>query len=213
MPWLAGDTAMVNHFYFYGFDSDFGPFFIKFATYFPYTAKVCINGHELANRQAAKAGIAVRDAGQRCSLSCDDPASRAADLRLLVARHMIDAFVRKWLARLPHPFTSADRRAGYRYDLSVLQAEFSLAHIDHLDASIDSLSGEIGRRCDPFGDLIERMCEVPGVSRVVAETVIAETGADMTRFATPQQLCAWARSCQPATNQPRQRRPAGTRKG
>lgn len=34
--------------------------------------------------------------------------------------------MRKWLARLPHPFTGADRRAGYRYQLSVLQAEFSL---------------------------------------------------------------------------------------
>ena len=33
---------MVNHFYFYGFDDDFGPFFVKFGTYFPYTAKVCI---------------------------------------------------------------------------------------------------------------------------------------------------------------------------
>jgi transposase len=67
-----------------------------------------------------------------------------------------------------------------------------IAHIDHLDASIDTLSEEIGQRCDPFGDLIERMCEVPGVSRTVAEIVIAETGADMSRFPTPEQLCAWA---------------------
>jgi transposase len=67
-----------------------------------------------------------------------------------------------------------------------------IAHIDHLDASIDALSVEIGRRCDPFAELIERMCEIPGVSRIVAETVIAETGADMERFPTPQQLCAWA---------------------
>lgn len=39
-PWLVADSAMINHFYFYGFDDDFGPFFIKFATYFPYVAKV-----------------------------------------------------------------------------------------------------------------------------------------------------------------------------
>src|ERR1700737_1613727 len=39
-PWLVSSTAMVNHFYFYGFDTDFGPFFVKFGTYFPYTAKV-----------------------------------------------------------------------------------------------------------------------------------------------------------------------------
>ncbi len=41
----------------------------------------------------------------------------------------IDAFFRKWLARLPHPFSAKDRRAGYRYDLSVLQAEFSLTQV------------------------------------------------------------------------------------
>ena len=41
----------------------------------------------------------------------------------------IDGLVRKWLARLPHPFTPADRAAGYRYELSVLQAEFSLTQV------------------------------------------------------------------------------------
>ena len=30
---------------------------------------------------------------------------------------------------LPHPFTPADRAAGYRYDLSILQAEFSLTQM------------------------------------------------------------------------------------
>jgi hypothetical protein len=41
----------------------------------------------------------------------------------------IDAFFRKWLGRLPHPFAARDRAAGYRYDLSILQAEFSLTQI------------------------------------------------------------------------------------
>ena len=41
----------------------------------------------------------------------------------------IDALLRRWLAKLPHPFTPADREAGYRYDLSILQAEFSLTQI------------------------------------------------------------------------------------
>ncbi len=67
-----------------------------------------------------------------------------------------------------------------------------IAHIDYLDAAIDKVSEEVGQRCDPFGELIERMCEIPGVDRAVAETVIAETGADMSRFPTPGQLCAWA---------------------
>ena len=37
-PWIVRSTAMVNHFYFYGLDEDFGPFFLKFCTYFPYVA-------------------------------------------------------------------------------------------------------------------------------------------------------------------------------
>ena len=41
----------------------------------------------------------------------------------------IDALLRKWLAILPHPFTAADRAAGYRYDISILQAEFSLTQM------------------------------------------------------------------------------------
>jgi len=126
-PWLVADTAMVNHFYFYGFDDDFGPFFIKFATYFPYTAKVCINGHEWAKRQATKAGIDF-EALDNGFLSCEDPARLQRICRSL-SPAKIEAFVRKWLARLPHPFTAEDRRAGYRYDLSILQAEFSLTQV------------------------------------------------------------------------------------
>jgi len=45
-PWLVRSTAMVNQFYIYCVDRDFGPFFLKFSSYFPCTAKLCINGHE-----------------------------------------------------------------------------------------------------------------------------------------------------------------------
>jgi hypothetical protein len=55
--WLVRSTAFINYFYFYCLDDDFGPFFLKFGTYFPYTAKLCINGNHWAQRQAAKAGI------------------------------------------------------------------------------------------------------------------------------------------------------------
>jgi hypothetical protein len=41
----------------------------------------------------------------------------------------IDALLRKWLRLLPHPFTAADRRAGYRYQISMLQTEFSLTQV------------------------------------------------------------------------------------
>ena len=40
----------VNHYYFYCVDEDFGPFFLKFCSYFPYNAKLCINGNEYLKR-------------------------------------------------------------------------------------------------------------------------------------------------------------------
>jgi len=47
-PWIVMSTAMVNHYYIYAVDRDFGPFFIKFCSYFPYNARLCLNGHEYA---------------------------------------------------------------------------------------------------------------------------------------------------------------------
>ena len=120
-------TAIVNHFYIYAIDDDFGPFFIKFGTYFPYNAKLCLNGNEWAKRQAAKAGVAF-EALDNGFASCEDP-KRLQQICDRLDDKKIDRFVRKWLARLPHPYTAADRRAGYRYDISVLQAEFSLTQV------------------------------------------------------------------------------------
>ncbi|WP_219420724.1 hypothetical protein, partial [Pseudonocardia nigra] len=54
-PWIVRSTGVVNHFYVYAVDADFGPFFR--CSYFPYNARLCLNGHEWAKRQAAKAGI------------------------------------------------------------------------------------------------------------------------------------------------------------
>jgi len=126
-PWIVRSTGVVNHFYFYCVDSDFGPFFLKFCSYFPYNAKLCVNGNEWAKRQATKAGIEFT-ALDNGFAACADPAGlqKICD-RLSPAK--IDALLRKWLARLPHPFTGADRAAGYRYDVSVLQAEFSLTQM------------------------------------------------------------------------------------
>ena len=79
-PWIVKTTAMVNHFYIYAVDADFGPFFIKFCTYFPYNAKLCINGNEWAKRQAAKAGIGF-EALDNGFAACEDPARLQAHLR------------------------------------------------------------------------------------------------------------------------------------
>ena len=126
-PWLTRGAVMCNHYYFYLVDEDFGPLFIKFASYFPYTARVCLNGHEYLKRQLAKEGIAY-EALDNGILSCTDPLrlQRIADD---LDENKIEAVVRKWLARLPDPFTAADHAAGFKPKLSILQAEFSRTQV------------------------------------------------------------------------------------
>ena len=126
-PWVVDSSAMVNHYYFYCVDRDFGPFFLKFCSYFPYNAKLCINGNEYAKCQLRQRGMAF-EALDNGILWCEDPKALKRICDGLDDKK-IDRLLRKWLARLPHPFDRHDRRAGYRYSLSILQAEFALTQV------------------------------------------------------------------------------------
>ncbi|MCA1703950.1 MAG: hypothetical protein LC789_18630 [Actinobacteria bacterium] len=126
-PWIVKTTGFVNQFYVYAVDCDFGPFFLKFCSYFPYNAKLCLNGNEWAKRQATQAGIGFTALDNAFADVEDVAAVQAICATLGPAQ--LDALLRKWLARVPHPFSPADRAAGYRYDVSILQAEFSLTQM------------------------------------------------------------------------------------
>jgi hypothetical protein len=127
IPWIDYTSAMVNFYYFYCVDEDFGPFFIKFCSYFPYTAKLCLNGHEYLKRQLGKHAIGY-EALDNGLLRCEQ-IERAQRIAEGLSAGKIETFFRKWLRKLPHPFTRKERLAGYRYELSVLQAEFSLTQV------------------------------------------------------------------------------------
>ena len=126
-PWIIRSTAMPNHYYVYILDRDFGPLFIKFCSYFPYPAKLCLNGHEWLKRQLTQREIPFEplDNGIRSS----DEAGRVQRIADTLDAAKIDAVFRKWLRRLPHPFAPAHRAAGYRYQLSILQSEFALTQV------------------------------------------------------------------------------------
>jgi len=126
-PWIIRSTAMPNHYYFYILDKDFGPLFIKFCSYFPYPAKLCLNGHEWLKRQLTQREVPFEplDNGIRAS----DAPGRVQRIADTLDAAKIDAVFRKWLRRLPHPFAPAHRAAGYRYHLSILQAEFALTQV------------------------------------------------------------------------------------
>lgn len=126
-PGLIKTSVMVNHYYFYCVDKDFGPFFIKFCSYFPYTVRLCMNGNEYLKRQLENKGIAFEplDNGLR---SCADP-KRAQRIADGMSAEKIERFIAKWLSFLPDPYSKADHDAGFHYQYSVLQIELSLTQV------------------------------------------------------------------------------------
>jgi len=111
----------VTCYYFYVWDEGFGPAFIKICAYFPYPGKIWFNGHEWAKRQAARVGLSFKELSNGFA-SCDDPAVLQEICDRLGPGH-IQVFAERWWARLPLPFTRADRQAGYWWDISMRQVE------------------------------------------------------------------------------------------
>ena len=113
----------VTCYYFYLWDEDFGGAFIKVCAYFPYPAKIWVNGHEWAKRQALRAGIGFTELSNGFA-SCDDPAG-LQEICDRLQPGTIEVFAQRWMHRIPMPFGSKDRDAGYWWECSMRQVEVS----------------------------------------------------------------------------------------
>ena len=68
-------------------------------------------------------------------------------------------------------------------------------HLDLIDrhtAAIDQLTARIEVVIEPFQGFRDLICTIPGISTLTADVIVAETGADMTRFPTAKHLASWA---------------------
>ena len=124
---FSRQPVYVKNYYIYVQDAQFGPGFIKIATYAPYPVKVCLNGHEWVKQQLRQEGIDFR-ALDNGFASCADP-QRLQALCQQLGPDQVQAFFDKWVERLPWPLTQADRQAGYQHRLSIWQMEVSLTHV------------------------------------------------------------------------------------
>jgi transposase len=70
-----------------------------------------------------------------------------------------------------------------------------LADLETCDEQIEALNTEIARRLQAEQEIIERLDEIPGVNRKVAEVVVAELGTDMKRFGRASRAAAWSGMC------------------
>jgi transposase len=84
-----------------------------------------------------------------------------------------------------------------------------LAHLDFLDEQIGVYSREIENQTAPFDELVALLDTIPGVARTTAELILAEVGADLSRFPTAAHLASWA-GLVPGNNESAGKRLSGT---
>lgn len=141
----------VWQYYFYLRDRDFGRMFVRLCPYFPFNARIYLNGHEWLARQMEREGI-VFDQAANAFLACSKP-ERLQQLADQFAPDHITTCADHWLGRLV-PFFSADERRyrGCRHRLFVSQVEYCTnlvfaerAALDRLAERMLDLNRTIGR--------------------------------------------------------------------
>jgi transposase len=151
-------------------------------------------------------------------------ASVATDVTGLSARAMLAALVAgatdaaglaelaqgRLRAKIPALERALRGRMGEHQRFLLAQA---LAHVDFLDEQIARLDAEVAERTRPFEAAIARLDTIPGVSRRVAEILVAEIGVELERFPTAGHLASWAGMCPGSDESAGKRRSGRTRKG
>jgi transposase len=106
-----------------------------------------------------------------------------------------------------------DALAGRFNEHHALLCASMLARIDQTDATIASLTERIDELLDPYEATARLLVTIPGVSDRTAQVILAEIGADMSRFPTAGHLASWAGMC-PGNNESAGKRKSGrTTKG
>jgi hypothetical protein len=116
VAWFSFTKAdrRVTCFYFYLWDVEFGPAFIKVCAYFPYPVKVWVNGHEWAKRQCANAGVGFTALSNGFA-TCDEP-ERLQAICDRLGPGAINVFFQRWMSVLPLPLTDHETSRTIVFD-------------------------------------------------------------------------------------------------
>jgi transposase len=88
-----------------------------------------------------------------------------------------------------------------------------LARVEAAEADMAKLDQEIDAHLKPYAVQMDLLVGIPGVDRVVAATIIAEIGVDLSSFPSAAQLCAWAGVCPGNNESGGKHKPVRARKG
>jgi len=146
----------------------------------------------------------LEDAGIKLS-------SVASDISGVSGRLMLDALIagqrdptelaelakRRLRSKIPELTEALTGRFG---DHHGFLARCHLDLIDQHTKVIDEITARIEVVIEPFRGARDLIVAIPGISTLVADVIIAETGADMSRFPTAAHLASWAGTC-PGSNE------------
>ena len=102
---------------------------------------------------------------------------------------LADLVKRRLRSKIP---TLTEALTGRFTEHHAFLARVHLDLIDRHSAATGQLTTRIEVMIEPFQAFRELICTIPGISTLTADVVIAETGADMSRFPTAGHLASWA---------------------
>ncbi len=146
----------------------------------------------------------LEDAGIKLS-------SVAADISGVSGRAMLEALIagqrdpaalaelaqRRLRSKIPELTEALTGRFGEHH---AFLAQLHLDLIDQHTRAVEELTARIEKVMEPSRGPRDLIITIPGISTVVADVIIAETGADMSRFPTAGHLASWAGTC-PGSNE------------
>jgi transposase len=157
-------------------------------------------------REASRLEKELEDAGIKLSSVATDilgVSGRAMLTALIEGERDVHVLAEMAKARMRSKIPQlAEALTGNFGDHHAFLCRLHLERIDQLSAAILELSTRIEHEMRPFAHQLEQLTTQPGVGQSTAEVIIAETGGDMTRFATAAHLASGPGSAPGTTNPP-----------
>jgi transposase len=107
----------------------------------------------------------------------------------------------------------AEALRGYATDHFRWLLRQFLEDLARFDRKLDELDARIRERMQPHTDLVRKLSTIPGVKETTAWSLIAELGADMSRFPDADHAASWAGLCPGNCESAGKRQSGRTRKG
>ena len=148
------------------------------------------------SREVQRLEKLLEDAGIKLSAVASDicGVSGRAMLEALIAgdrdpARLADLARRRLRSKIPELTEALAGRFGSHH---AFLARVRLDLIDQHTAAISQITGRIEEAMEPFRGFRQLICSIPGIATLTADVIVAETGADMTRFPTAGHLASWA---------------------